>query len=121
MNTTFSVPIDSAQVPLPTLSSLADLAEIERLWRPSTRHLRTRGGNNIGRAGVARVGGRATGKRSAVIERAADLENDAKGHARCQDGCHGGDSGFDTVILSRWLDNKPEQHVYRVDEPDRAV
>jgi len=108
-----------AELPVATLGSFADLAQIE-CGRVVAR---ASGGHHAGaaEAGVAGGLGRGAGEGAAVGERAAHGQDDAHRHRGGEDGSHGGDDSADGIVGARGMAQEPEEHVDHVDEPDRHV
>lgn len=75
-------------------------------------------GDDVSGAAGCGGGGVGEGEGAAVIEGAADGEDDAEGHGGGEDGDHGGDDGADGVVGASGADDEPEEGVDEVDEED---
>ena len=73
------------------------------------------------RRGVRVRGGAGDGVRATVLERAAHGEDDAERHRRGEDGSHARHNRAHRVDLAGRGDDKPEDHVNHVDEPDGGI
>lgn len=67
------------------------------------------------------MAGRRNSEGTARNEGATDSKDDTHRHGRGENSCHARDDGADGIVRARRGDDKPEEHVDHIHDPNRAV